>query len=228
MDLLLDPVCSYLQHISTVGLTIKTPLGEEVYRAKLVLGVFDLPAKAAVLCAKQYNGEYGCSVCLHPGKRLANNARVYLPGVYSQRTHEQVIAYGIEAQREHSCVKGVVGISPLASTLDLVASIPIDYMHNVLEGVTRWLTRAWFESKNHAKCFYIGRHVRKIDALLLEVCPPTNLAALHGPSTNILSIGRLLSCTTGCFITLCLFLWNFCLPFTGITMLCWCVQCIFC
>ena len=176
MDLLLRPVCSNLQHISSVGLTIQTPLGEEVYRAKLVMGIFDLPAKAAVLHAKQYNGEYGCSVCLHPGKRLPNNARVYLPRVHPERTHEQVMAYGVEAERESSCIKGVLGISPLSSVLDLVASIPIDYMHNVLEGVTRWLTRAWFESKNHSKCFYIGRHVRKIDALLLKVRPPSEFS----------------------------------------------------
>ena len=36
------------------------------------MGVFDLPAKAAVLCAKQYNGEHGCAVCVHPGVRLSN------------------------------------------------------------------------------------------------------------------------------------------------------------
>ena len=84
--------------------------------------------------------------------------------------------YGCSAEQEYSCVKGIVGISPLASTLDLVASIPIDYMHNVLEGVTRWLTRAWFESRNHAKSFYIGRRVREIDNQLLKVCPPNEFS----------------------------------------------------
>ncbi len=80
MKLLLDPVCNYFEQLSTLGVSIKTSLGDTIFRAKLVMGVFDLPAKAAILCAKQYNGEYGCSVCVHPGKRLPSNARVYLPG----------------------------------------------------------------------------------------------------------------------------------------------------
>ena len=45
-------------------------------------------------------------------------------------------------------VQGILGISPLASLLDLVDSIPVDYMHCVLEGVTRWLPKAWFDSSH--------------------------------------------------------------------------------
>jgi len=36
---------------------------------QLVIAMFDLPAKASVLCAKQFNGQTGCSYCLNPGKR---------------------------------------------------------------------------------------------------------------------------------------------------------------
>ena len=46
MSLLLTPVVESIQDLDVSGLTIKT---------KLVFAVFDLPAKAAVLCAKQYN-----------------------------------------------------------------------------------------------------------------------------------------------------------------------------
>jgi len=44
----------------------------ETVWAEFVLGIDDLPAKASVLCAKQYNGELGCSVYLYPGKQLEN------------------------------------------------------------------------------------------------------------------------------------------------------------
>ena len=37
--------------------------------------VFDMPAKAAVLDQKQFNGEFGCTTCLHPGTRLNNGSR---------------------------------------------------------------------------------------------------------------------------------------------------------
>lgn len=150
MNLLLDPICEYLQRLSTLGETF----GNHTYRAKLVMVIADLLAKAAVLMAKQFNGEFGCSVCIHPGKRLPNNARVYLPDC--ERTHNGVLAAGIEAERTNSCVQGIYSTSPFASTLDMVSSFPVDYMHNVLEGVTRWLMRAWFESKNHMAPYYIG------------------------------------------------------------------------
>ena len=33
--------------------------------------------------------------CVHPGKRLPNNARVYLPGTkYDERTHIQFLEFG--------------------------------------------------------------------------------------------------------------------------------------
>lgn len=45
-------------------------------------------------------------------------------------------------------------------------------MHAVLEGVTRWLLRAWFNSSNCRKPFYIGRFVTAIDNALLSQHPP--------------------------------------------------------
>ncbi len=173
MNLLLNPIAKSLQQLSTLGLSIRTTFGSLTVRAKLVMGVFDLPAKAAVLCAKQYNGEYGCSVCLHPGKRLPNNARVYLPNyVYPERTHAQVVATAVEAERTNSCIQGIISTSPFAYTLDMVASVPVDYMHAVLEGVTRRLMSYWFDSKFHTAAFYLGRRVQKIDHELLKQRPP--------------------------------------------------------
>ena len=160
----------YCQVPPTAFCIRRTTLGYFTFRAKLVMGVFDLPAKAAVLCAKQFNG---CSVCLHPDKRLPNNSQVYLPeSVYPERTHTQVIAAGIKAERTNSCVQGIEGTSPLASAFDIVASFPVDYMHAVLEGVTRWLLRRWFDSKFHASPFYLGRHIKEIDSVYLQQRPP--------------------------------------------------------
>ena len=74
--------------LSGVGMLLKTPLGQSTFWAKLVLDILDLPAKASVLCSKQFNGEFGCSVCLNPGVRLENGARIYLPGSFAERTHD--------------------------------------------------------------------------------------------------------------------------------------------
>ena len=59
MKQLLEPVLENLQHLSAPGVVVRTPSGLRTIYARLVMGVFDLPAKAAVLCAKQFNGEHG-------------------------------------------------------------------------------------------------------------------------------------------------------------------------
>ncbi len=120
MKLFLKPVASCLKELSTVGLKITTPAGPTTIRGKLVLGVFDLPAKAAVLCCKQFNGKYGCSVCLHPGEWLSNNARVYPPSIWPEISHAQVIKDAAEAERTNTAVRGVMGMSPLAEVFDMV------------------------------------------------------------------------------------------------------------
>ena len=60
----------------------------------------------------------------------------------------------------------------LSDILDLVKCVPIDYMHCVLEGVTKWLVNKWFTSTYHRLPFYIGRHLKKIDSELVHQCPP--------------------------------------------------------
>lgn len=86
--------------------------------------------------------------------------------------HANVEAAAIVAENTNSCVQSVLGVSPLASVLDLVESFPIDYMHCVLEGVTKWLLKAWFDSKFHHTPFYIGRHKRQIDLQFCSQRPP--------------------------------------------------------
>lgn len=177
MNLLLGPIMKSFRQLRTLGMAIKTATGLKTFRTKLVLGIFDLPAKAAALCAKQFNGEFGCSVCLHPGKRLTNGARVYLPDiVYPDRTHAEILSAAREAQRTNLAVTGIRKRSPLADNLDLVASVPVDYMHAVLEGVVRWLTQSWFNSTRHGQPQYIGRDVSEIDAQLLKQRPPSELS----------------------------------------------------
>ena len=122
---------------------------------------------------KQFNGKYGCSTCTHPGTRLSNNARVYLPTTRANpRTHHTIMAAAKEAEIFGISVRGIKGVSVLATSLDLVNSVPVDCMHAVLEGVVRLLLHAWFDSENHREAFYLGCSGRQIDKLLLQQCPP--------------------------------------------------------
>ena len=173
INALIKPVIKMLRSLYVVGTTMLTPAGIKTIRAKLLTGIFDLVAKAPLLNMKQFNGKYGCSSCTHPGTRLSNNSRIYLPAIKADpRTHQTIMAAAKTADTLGTPVMGIKGISVLSTSLDLVNSIPVDYMHAVLEGVARLLLRAWFDSENHREAFYLGRSGRQIDDLLLQQRPP--------------------------------------------------------
>ncbi len=146
----------------------------------LLNGVFDLVAKAPLVNMKQFNGEYGCLTCTHPGTLVTRGVRVYLPNAHpppEARTHETTMQAATEAKSTGvSSVRGIKGVSFPAPILNLANSIPVDYMHAVLEGVTKWLLHAWFDSENHSEAYYIGRSIRQADSLLLSQRPPSELS----------------------------------------------------
>ncbi len=98
MNALLGPLLKTIKSLCNVGVEVKTPSGLKVLRTKLLFGVFDMPAKAAVLDQKQFNGEFGCTTCLHPGTRLDNGNRIYHPHESAEfRTHETVVQDAVSA-----------------------------------------------------------------------------------------------------------------------------------
>ena len=199
MTLSLEPVLKSLQYLSTSGGVVRTPTGLRTIRAMLVMGVFDLPAKAAVLCAKQFNGEHGCSVCIHPGERLRNGARIYLPHAYPNRTHESVSRAAEVAQVTGHAVDGIKGVSPLAGYVDVVLSVSTDYMHAVLEGVVALLMKCWFSSSHHREPQYIGCRTSEIDAQLMRQRPPSEFTRPPRSIKKHLSYWKASSTPSLCF-----------------------------
>ena len=171
MTNLLTPTVNMFKKLQQEGLKINTPFGVKIIHGVLLCSVLDLVAKAPTLNMKQFNGYYGCPTCLHPGSHNGRSM-VYLPNQYSLRTQSSVKHDAEKAQRLHTPVNGIFGKSVLQPCLDIVDGVPVDYMHCVLEGVTKWLLHAWVNSKNHSKPFYRGTAMKQIDSLLLQQCPP--------------------------------------------------------
>ena len=162
---------SLLDELETTGVAVPTSSGMKTIRFRPVLGLFDLIAKAPILSMNQFNGVNGCPTCLHPG--VWTTSRYYLPGTpYPLRTNASVVKAAEDAIESGGVVEGIKGKSVLSGVVDLVDSIPVDYMHCVLEGVTKWLMEKWFASCNHRSPFYIGTSVRQVDTNLLHLCPP--------------------------------------------------------
>ena len=98
---------------------------------------------------------------------------VYLPSEpHRPRTHPEVQRWADEAESTGECLYGIKGTSLLAEYSDIVKGIPIDYMHAVLEGVTKNLMVLWFESKYSRRSFSLARKLKLIDRKLLLVKPP--------------------------------------------------------
>lgn len=169
MKVILEPI---LEKIDNLDISIKLPEGTKHLKAKLLLGVFDLPAKAMALNFIQFNGKHGCAYCLDEGT-YSNHRRLYLPSdTHDPRKKRDLHKWAKKAERKKIPVFGVKGTSILSPYINIIKDVPVDYMHAVLEGVTKSLFNFWFESKYHGKRFYLGRQVDEIDSCLLRIKPP--------------------------------------------------------
>lgn len=131
-----------------------------------VRGIFmscDSPARCKAMVMKQFNGNFGCTYCLHPGtvvEHATNNNRKYsiFPQYeYTLRTHEETVKLMNDFYVTGAEIHGILGVSPLIAIEDfnLIDGTPIDYFHCCLEGVTDMLGDLWFDSNNHYEDYYI-------------------------------------------------------------------------
>ncbi len=157
MEVILKPVLEEVDRINTLGLDVETPNGGKTIGVKLLLSMFDLPAKSMAVNMKQFNGRYGCLYCEHPGETLFRGCLIYKPDIRcSLRTHDTLKINAERALESGEAEKGIKGPSVLSPYLNVVDDIPVDYMHTVLEGVTKQIMGMWFNSKHHKKFLLHG------------------------------------------------------------------------
>ena len=61
MSLVLPPVLEKINHLKATGIAVQTPSSLRRVKACLLIGVFDLPAKAMATNMTQHNGNYSCT-----------------------------------------------------------------------------------------------------------------------------------------------------------------------
>ena len=171
MDIILQPIFDCIDKIFHHGIVVNGV----ILRAKVLMGVFDLPAKATATHTKQYNGEYGCFYCIHPGE-MYERARIYPPcASYTLRTPDQMKRWAAEAEQTGKAVYGVKGNSILAKYMEFPGCVPIDYMHSILEGVFKQVFKRFFNSTYHGKAYSIRKHIHTIDKCVSQVLPPKEI-----------------------------------------------------
>lgn len=155
-----------------------------------ILAPVDSVERCALQNIHQFNGTYGCSLCLNPGEHVAignGYSRVYRGGEGIKRTRSQHKRDAIKAERENTVVNGVKGVSllMLLPIFNIITSFPPEYMHCVLLGVVKLFLLTWLNPKNCRKPWYIGTKSQILDKRLSEILPPCEITRTPQSVSNI-------------------------------------------
>ena len=148
-------------------------------KAILLGGTCDMPAKGQVLNMVQFNGFYGCPKCLQPGETVPSGNGHTHAYPYDRhnpsgpaRTIEGFRDAAEKAYEQSERVEGINGPSWFLYLTDVVRGTALDYMHQVLLGVTRKLTHLWFDSQHHREGYSLSKSLKAVNDRFMEIKPP--------------------------------------------------------
>ena len=152
-----------------------TDLDREIIVKGIVLcGTADLPAKALFLSMNQYNGRFGCQVCLQEGNTVDRTRTYSYQENILLRTEENVLECSMQALDIRQPVCGVKGPSVISKICPkFITSTAVDVMHCVFEGVTKKLIELWCSSKLANENYNISNFIDIIDDKLCSIKPPS-------------------------------------------------------
>ncbi|XP_062716890.1 uncharacterized protein LOC134292137 [Aedes albopictus] len=175
-NLLFKYLCLELIHLEKTGINING----SVYSIMLLQVNLDSVARCKVQNLKQFNGNYGCTYCLHPGDlKESGTSRCYpIRKQVAARQNNTTRKQMDEMCRDGNEKFGVLGKTVFASlrAFDVISSFPPDYMHAVLLGVMKQVWTMWTESEFHKQPFYIGNSLQEVEKRLLSFRPPSSFA----------------------------------------------------
>lgn len=110
-------------------------------------------ARAPMQGLTQFNGHYGCSWCLHPGKYAAGSVRYpILSGndVIADRNHVTSLQCIRQALEEDRRVFGFKNASALVrlSKFDIISGFVPDHLHNVQVGICEQFFVYWLATRH--------------------------------------------------------------------------------
>ena len=164
------------------------------FKIRVLVISTDTVARPLVRNSTQFNGEFGCDFCLHPGEQVPKgkgSVRVY-PQPYSTptfqpRSLEQHKSDLNLAQLLGVPIRGIVGPNPFEKLTDfdhVEAYVP-EYLHSCCLGVFKFFIHLWTDKKHKKQKWYIGHLTTVINARLGQAKPPYDV------SRTIDSIGDL-------------------------------------
>ena len=163
IDLFFEPFLEELNDLYINGIDINN----DNYKVVVACCCLDSVARAKFLKIKQFNGLYGCTICL----QKSSNSRYPYKEQISLRTYDHykecirnLDELQLNERNKEDSIMGVKGLTVMASCprFDPIVQVPVDSMHNVFLGVTKLLIKIWFDPKYNDKAFYIPPNSRII------------------------------------------------------------------
>ncbi|XP_025836088.1 uncharacterized protein LOC112906353 [Agrilus planipennis] len=150
-------------------------------KCRVLICMCDSVGRPLIQNSTQYNGNYGCSYCLHKGYLIdKGNGRVRVYPVDEERN-----GYG-DGLRNHedtllhadACDKGIKGYSNLCDIpyFNIIDNFAPDWMHCVALGVCKQFAKLWFDSQYHEELFYVGRQTAFVDSILSSYKPNSEIS----------------------------------------------------
>lgn len=191
MNMFLDPFTKEMTELATDGLETTTYSHQEPITIKVhtILSSMDSVARPMVQKVKQYNGEYGCSYCLHKGEIIEvgrGTARVYCFIIHKNRSCDMHKQFVDLAESSGKCVKGVKGRSVVSNipNMSIIHSCPPEYLHSWLLGVGQLFAVEWFNSANSNEEWYLGTESKDFKSDTSQIKPPCEITRLPEPITD--------------------------------------------
>jgi len=154
-NLFLKKYNNELDEIISNGITINNTR----YNIRILGFIADNPARSKVLNCMQFNGYYGCLMCLHPTRRNSkNSAQIYpLINKIELRTDKLYMEQVTLSVETGGCVYGIKGATYMSKWIDIPSCVLLDYMHLCLIGSFKCMINNLFDSKNKFESYYLGK-----------------------------------------------------------------------
>lgn len=130
----------------------------------LTMCICDSVARPLVQNSKQFNGQYGCGMCMHEGKHVVKGRGFVFVLVYPvevplppMRNCTSTLQHAEIAVRTGEAQFGVKSPSILKEVphFDVIMGVPPDWMHGVCLGVVRQVVGLCLDSRQGTP-FYLG------------------------------------------------------------------------
>ena len=177
-NVLLRPLYNELA-ILKQGVMVEIPSDENpvLYKAGLLCGTADSPARALFLRHKLFNGKFGCPKCLCRGEKSVGTKNVfvypYAPNLVprTDETQRRNLAAVQQTGKPQFGVKGPT-IFQAMLMLSLVRSTSIDEMHNIFLGIMQAQLKLWFGKEYRNEPFSMYQCTAIVSEYLCSIKPP--------------------------------------------------------